>query len=82
MPTGETLADQRAAARDLADLGYERVAVLWGPGVSVGVLAGSQVGLTDAVDVTANDPRIWFGEPPPRCAVVLQTGLYTACLPE
>lgn len=82
LPTGETLADQRAAASEIAELGYERVAVVWGSAVSVGVLAGAQVGLTDAVDVTADDPRIWFGEPPPRCTVVLQSGLYTACLPE
>jgi hypothetical protein len=82
LPTGETLADQRAAASDIAELGYERVAVVWGSAVSVGVLAGAQVGLTDAVDVTAGDPRIWFGEPPPRCTVVVQSGFYTACLPE
>jgi hypothetical protein len=82
LPTGETLADQRAAASDIAELGYERVAVIWGSAVSVGVLAGAQVGLTDAVEVTAGDPRIWFGEPPPRCTVVVQSGLYTACLPE
>lgn len=82
MPTGESLADQRAAARDLAELGYDRIATLWGPGVSVGVLVGAHVGLTDAVEVTADDPRIWFGGPPPRCDVVARSGLYSACIPE
>ncbi|MGR2753409.1 hypothetical protein [Agromyces arachidis] len=81
-PTGETLASQRAAAGDIAGLGYDRFAVLWGPGVSVGVLAGAEVGLTDAVEVTAGDPRIWFGEPPPRCDVQLRSGLYSVCIPE
>jgi hypothetical protein len=81
-PTGETLAGQRAAAADIAELGYDRFATLWGPAVSVGVLAGAKIGLTDAVDVTAEDPRIWFGEPPPRCDVELQSGLYSVCLPE
>ncbi|MGR0220624.1 glycosyltransferase 87 family protein [Agromyces sp. ZXT2-6] len=81
-PTGETLASQRAAADDIAELGYDRFAMLWGPGVSVGVLSGAHVGLTDARDVTADDPRIWFGEPPPRCDVELQSGLYSVCIPE
>ncbi|MCK8608304.1 glycosyltransferase 87 family protein [Agromyces sp. C10] len=81
-PTGETLADQRTAARDIAEFGYDHVATVWGPAVSVGVLAGARVGLTDAVDVTADLPRIWFGEPPPRCDIRLQSGLYTVCVPE
>lgn len=80
-PPGETLASQRAAAEDVAELGYDRVAVLWGPGVSIGVLSGAHVGLTDAVDVTAEDPRIWYGEAPPRCDVELESGAYLVCHP-
>ena len=79
-PPGETLSAQREAARDIAELGYDRVAVLWGPGVSIGVLAGAHVGLTDAVEVTADDPRIWRGEAPPRCEVELESGQYLVCI--
>ncbi|MEI5583403.1 MULTISPECIES: hypothetical protein [unclassified Agromyces] len=82
LPTGETLAVQRTAAGEVAALGYDRMATIWGPAVSVGVLAGVHVGLTDAVDVTARDPRIWFGEPPPRCEVQVRSGDYSACLPD
>ncbi|MFE5672308.1 glycosyltransferase 87 family protein [Agromyces sp. NPDC056523] len=79
-PPGETLSAQREAARDIAELGYDHVAVVWGPGVSIGVLAGAHVGLTDAVEVTADDPRIWFGEAPPRCDVELESGEYLVCI--
>ncbi|GGI43525.1 hypothetical protein BCL57_000003 [Agromyces flavus] len=79
-PPGETLSAQREAARDIAELGYDRLAVLWGPAVSIGVLAGAHVGLTDAVEVTADDPRIWRGEAPPRCEVELESGQYLVCI--
>lgn len=80
LPAGETLGDQRAAAADLAEAGYPRLVTTWGPAVSVGVLTGAQVGLTDAPIVTAADPRIWFGEPPPDCDVTVRSGSYSICL--
>ncbi|HEX6954678.1 MAG TPA: hypothetical protein VF156_07335 [Agromyces sp.] len=79
-PPGETLADQRAAAAHLAEAGYPRLVTAWGPAVSVGVLTGAHVGLTDAPIVTDADPRIWFGEPPPGCDVTAQSGAYALCL--
>ena len=82
LPVGETLADQRAAARDLGELGYDRLVTQWGPAVSVGVLSGAHVGLTDAPVVTPADPRIWFGDPPDGCVVERQSGLYSVCVLE
>lgn len=80
LPSGETLADQRAAAADLAEAGYSRLVTAWGPAVSVGVLAGARVGLTDAPVVTPADPRIWFGDPPAGCEVTVRSGAYSVCL--
>lgn len=82
LPAGETLADQRAAAADLGELGYDRLVTQWGPAVSVGVLSGAHVGLTDAPIVTPADPRIWFGDPPDGCAVERQSGPYSVCVLE
>lgn len=82
LPAGETLADQRAAARDLGELGYDRLFTQWGPAVSVGVLSGAHVGLTDAPVVTPADPRILFGDPPDGCVVERQSGLYSVCVLE
>ncbi|MET1051269.1 MAG: glycosyltransferase family 39 protein [Mycetocola sp.] len=45
---GETLADQRAAASAIADLGEGQLASNWGPEVSVVVLSGAQAALVDA----------------------------------
>ncbi|WP_430645838.1 hypothetical protein [Agromyces sp. GXS1127] len=79
---GESLADQRAAARDVAELGHERLATWWGAPVSVAVLAGAHIGLTDAGAATADDPTIWWGEPPfDGCDEELRTGRYTVCAP-
>lgn len=82
LPAGETLADQRAAARELGELGYDRLVTQWGPAVSVGVLSGAHVGLTDAPVVTPADPRIWFGDPPDGCAVERRSGPYSVCVLE
>ncbi len=80
--TGETLSDQRAAAVDIAALGHDRLATWWGAAVSVAVLAGAHIGLTDAGEPTADDPTIWAGEPPiDGCVVELQSGRYTVCAP-
>lgn len=79
-PPGENLADQRAAAAHLAEAGHPRLVTAWGPAVSIGVLTGAHVGLTDAPIVTDADPRIWFGEPPPGCEVTARSGAYAVCL--
>ncbi|UIP57914.1 hypothetical protein [Agromyces marinus] len=78
--TGETLPHQRAAAAEIAELGHDRLATWWGAGVSVAVLAGSHIGLTDAGESTAGDPTIWSGTPRvDPCEVEVVAGRYTVC---
>ncbi|MFC9919851.1 hypothetical protein [Agromyces binzhouensis] len=80
--TGETLLDQRAVGSDIARLGPERLATWWGAAVSVAVLGGAHIGLTDAGESTADDPTIWSGEPRVEaCEVELRSGRYTVCAP-
>jgi hypothetical protein len=78
----ERLPDQRAIGDAIAELGLERAATTWGAGVSIGVLAGLHVGLLDAGDASADDPRLLHSGPPPGCEVILQAGAYVVCPPE
>ncbi|MCD2444218.1 hypothetical protein LQ757_18200 [Agromyces sp. SYSU K20354] len=77
----ETLDDQRAAAADIAEFGYDSLASPWGGGVSVIVMSGAHAGLTDAGRAVAGDPRVWPGEPAEACELMLQSGDYRLCEP-
>jgi hypothetical protein len=77
----ETLDDQRAAARDIAELGHDRLAGPWGDAVSVIVLSGAHAGLVDAGAAVVDDPQVWPGEPPADCDLLLRAGTYTVCAP-
>ncbi|MEV1130051.1 hypothetical protein [Agromyces sp. NPDC049794] len=79
--TWETLAGQREAARQIAELGYDELASPWGGPVSVIVMSGAHVGLIDAVDAVEGEPRVWPGEPPQACDVLLRAPGYTVCAP-
>lgn len=78
----ETLQSQRAIAGEIAELGYDRLATTWGAGVSIAVLAGAHVGLTDAGAAVADDHRLVHFGPPPGCELILQVGAYRVCPPE
>ncbi|GAA1750710.1 glycosyltransferase family 39 protein [Agromyces humatus] len=77
----ETLDDQRAAAADIAEFGYDSLASPWGGGVSVIVMSGAHAGLIDAGRAVAGDPRVWPGEPAEACELMLQSGDYRLCEP-
>lgn len=77
----ETLDEQRAAAADIAEFGYDSLASPWGGGVSVIVMSGAHAGLIDAGSAVAGDPRVWPGEPAEACELMLQSGDYRLCEP-
>ncbi|MFF2274756.1 hypothetical protein [Agromyces sp. NPDC058126] len=82
----ETLADQRAAARDIAelrgDLGADRLASPWGGEVSVVVLSGAHAALVDAGAVVVGDPQVWHeSHRPETCESLLLSGRYRVCAP-
>ena len=80
---GAPVEAQRAAARDVGSLGEASLVTVWGPPVSVVVLSGAHVGLTDApLENIAGRPRLLpvglaaeCGEP------LLSTGDYLVCPP-
>lgn len=79
-PAWETLAQQRAVATRLADLGGDRYAAAWGGPVSIVVLSDAHVGLWDAGAYVAQWPRLlpagWTdGCAPPRTVI----GGYAVC---
>lgn len=77
--TWETLAGQREAARQIAELGYDELASPWGGPVSVIVMSGAHVGLIDAVDAVKGEPVVWPGEPPSGCDLLLEAAGYSVC---
>lgn len=77
----ETLADQRSAASDIAEFGFDRLASPWGGGVSVIVMSGAHAGLVDALAAVADDGRVWPGEPAEVCDLLLRSGDYRLCSP-
>jgi hypothetical protein len=77
--TWETLDQQRAAARDIAELGEERLASIWDAPVSVIVLSGAHSGLVDAGPPVAGDAQVWLAVAPPDCDLLLSTGSYLVC---
>ncbi|WP_173922344.1 hypothetical protein [Agromyces sp. Marseille-P2726] len=79
--TWETLDQQRAAARDIAELGHDRLASTWDAPVSVIVLSGAHAGLVDAGAAVADDAQVWLAVAPPECELLLSTGAYLLCAP-
>lgn len=77
----ETLADQRAAAADIAEFGYDSLASPWGGGVSVIVMSGAHAGLTDAGAAVVGHPRVWPQEPGGACELIVRSGDYRLCEP-
>lgn len=55
---GEDLADQRAAAAAIAELGEPQLVSAWGPEVSIIVLSGAHAGLTDVPELVGT-PQVW-----------------------
>ena len=64
----ETLDDQRAAATDIAEFGYDSLASPWGGGVSVIVMSGAHAGLIDAGDAVAATRGCGRVSPPRRAS--------------
>lgn len=54
---GETLADQRVVAADLAELGHDMLVTEWGRNVPIIVLSGARIGLND-VPAYADVPEL------------------------
>ncbi len=91
----ETLDDQRQTASTVGDvLGFapllgpgdtaargpeDWLAVEWGSGVSVALLAGAHVGLLDAGDSVEAEPWMWTGEPEAPCDELLRVDRYVVC---
>ncbi|HWL78710.1 glycosyltransferase 87 family protein [Microbacterium sp.] len=84
-PGRETLASQRAVAAQIAALREveesDWLAVQWGSAVSIAVLAGKHVGLTDAGEAVRSYPWMSTGEPQAPCDELLQVSFFVVCAP-